>query len=259
MIRNPDTADQALNRRQLVVRRYPATKQELNVIEEIHPEDDMYLTGDLDAYFESGRSALECIDLAMRAAGKEDVSNVLDFASGFGRCLRTLSEAFPHAQFTACDLDRAAVDFCAQTFGARPIYSAYEPDEVSFDATYDLIWCGSFFTHLDARRFAGFLSLFESLLQNDGLFVFTVLGAGHERRVVKERQVERGEVQMFRSYDAEGYGYYNYPGQNFGDAMASPSWVTNQLDRLQNLRLVTYSTRRWHAYQDLVACVRTAT
>ena len=109
-------------RRSLEIPRFHETPERLNVIEEIHPDDDMYHAG-LDAYFESGRSALRCIQLAMLAAGKTSITNALDFPSGFGRSLRTLTEAFPDATFTACDLTRAGVDFCARTFGATPIYS----------------------------------------------------------------------------------------------------------------------------------------
>jgi hypothetical protein len=142
-------------------------------------------------------------------------------------------------------------------FGARPLYSHEEPDQVVFDETYDLIWAGSFFTHLDERRFIGFLSVCESALEDDGLFIFTVHSAGHIESF-GYREVQEGEAQMLRSYEAEGYGYFQYPGQNYGDALASPAWVTKQLERLPRLRLLTYSIRGWHGYQDLIACVRTA-
>jgi len=238
------------------IHRFHVTTEQLSVVEEIHPDDDMFHAGP-HVYFESGQSALDCIQLAMLAAGKTSVSNVLDFPSGYGRSLRILTEAFPDAQFTACDLMREGVDFCARMFGARPIYSHEEPDQVSIDGTYDLVWAGSFFTHLDARRFAGFLSLFETLVEPGGLFIFTVHSAGHVESF-QYREVQEGEMEMLRSYEAEGYGYFNYPGQNYGDALASPAWVTKQLERVPSLRLLMYSIRGWHGYQDVVACMRAA-
>ena len=101
----------------------------------------------------------------------------------------------------------------------------------------------------------GFLSLFESLLEENGLLIFTAHSAGH-REALRQREMEEGEREMVRTYEAEGYGYYRYPGQEHGDAMASPAWLMSQLERLPTLRLVTYSVQGWHGYQDLVACVR---
>jgi hypothetical protein len=241
-------------RRPLEIRRFREASETLNVIAEIAPNDDMFHAG-TDSYFESGRSALDCIQLAMLAAGKSDVRNVLDFPSGHGRSLRTLAEAFPEADFTACDLDRDGVDFCARMFGAQPIYSHEDPAQVEIQAKYDLIWSGSFFTHLDAHRFSGFLSLFDSLLEPNGLFVFTVHSAGLIESL-RHRPTAPGEDEMLEAYEADGYGYYPYPGQNYGDALASPPWVTKQLEGLPGLRLVMYSIRAWHNYQDVVACVR---
>ena len=150
---------------------------------------------------------------------------------------------------------RDGVDFCAEKFGAAPVYSHEEPDQVAIDDRFDLIWSGSFFTHLDARRFPGFLSLFESLLEPGGMLIFTTHSAGHRAFLAQKEMVE-GEVAMLQSFEADGYGYFQYPGQNYGDAMASPAWVTKQLERFPSLRLITYSVRGWHTYQDVVACVK---
>src|SRR5436309_14349941 len=109
-------------------------------------------------YFEYGETAVRLIRLAMDATGTGQVPthNVLDFPSGHGRVLRTLKAAFPRARLTACDIDHDAVDFCAETFGAEPIYSDEDPRAIELPGQYDLIWCGSLFTHLDAPRRAGF-------------------------------------------------------------------------------------------------------
>jgi hypothetical protein len=68
------------------------------------------------------------------------------------------------------------VDFCADTFGAQPVYATVRPQDISFEDDFDLIWSGSLFTHLDTDRFVGFLKLFESCLTIEGLLVFTTNG-----------------------------------------------------------------------------------
>ena len=59
-----------------------------------------------------------------------DVKRILDLPCGHGRVLRYLSAAFPEAEITACDIMREGVDFCASTFGAIPVYSQDDPQQI---------------------------------------------------------------------------------------------------------------------------------
>jgi 2-polyprenyl-3-methyl-5-hydroxy-6-metoxy-1,4-benzoquinol methylase len=83
---------------------------------------------------------------------------------------------FPDAHLTACDLDRDAVDFCAAEFNARPVYSHEDIRCVSLDQCFDVIWCGSLFTHLDSQQWPDFLGFFAEHLSPDGVLVFTTHG-----------------------------------------------------------------------------------
>src|SRR3954467_990164 len=130
------------------------------VISAIAPGDGMYL-GDNRTYFRVGYSALRSIRLALALADKPDVANILDMACGHGRVLRMLKADFPRARLTACDINRGGVDFCAETFGATPVYSAERPEEIRLPGSFDLIWCGSLFTHFDRDRWPGFLDLLQ--------------------------------------------------------------------------------------------------
>ncbi len=79
--------------------------------------------------------------------------------SGHGRVLRALKAAFPGAHLTACGHRRDGVEFCARVLGATPIVSRENPAEIELEGPYDLIWCGSLLTHMDAARWPGFLDL----------------------------------------------------------------------------------------------------
>src|SRR5207302_10524500 len=102
-------------------------------------------------YFHFGLPTIRGIEDALRAAGRSGIARVLDFPSGYGRVLRFLVCRFSGACFTACDLDRQAVEFCSRTFGASPLYSKSDFREVEIDGEFDLIWCGSLLTHLDRQ------------------------------------------------------------------------------------------------------------
>jgi CBS domain-containing protein/SAM-dependent methyltransferase len=230
------------------------------LVEEISPDDEMYGRGGRASYLWTGVAALQPIKVALAAAGRESVENVLDFASGHGRVLRALKAEFPHAHLTACDLDRDAVDFCARTFGASPVYSHEDPARIEIDDRFDLIWCGSLFTHIDAPRWAGFLDLLGSLLSPGGVLVITTAG----RSVAAE--MREGEYRgltadlgrgLLEDFDRTGFGYRDYPGQSgYGLARCRPAWVCEQLERRTGFELLGYTERGWNRRQDTVACIR---
>src|SRR5262245_38284150 len=114
-------------------------------------EGDEMFTGDLESYLSVTYSAIAQIGHAMTACGITSFERVLDLPCGHGRAMRGLRAAFPEAELTACDVNREGVDFCAERFGAVPVYSDPDPERIPLEGTYDLIWVGSLLTHLDAE------------------------------------------------------------------------------------------------------------
>jgi len=231
-----------------------------NLIREISPNDAMYAGNDRH-YFSVGQSALKAIELALKAAGKEEVNKILDLPCGHGRVLRTLKSAFPKAQLTACDLDKDGVDFCARVFDATAVYSKQQPEQIKIDSNFDLIWSGSLLTHLSAPSWTGFLKLFNALLNPGGVLVFTTQGR-RPVQLIRENQYTYGLEpnqlpRLLNDYEQKGFGYLDYPDSNdYGISLASPAWVCSQLEHLPSLRLLLYSEMPWDNHQDVVACVR---
>jgi CBS domain-containing protein/SAM-dependent methyltransferase len=229
------------------------------LIEEISEADTQYARGRA-SYFWNGAAALRPIRAAFAAAGRESMNSVLDFASGHGRVLRVLKAAFPHARLTACDLDRDAVDFCARTFGASPVYSHEDPAQIRIDDRFDLIWCCSLFTHIDAPRWPGFLDLFSSLLAPGGVLVFTTHGrtVAAQWRGGKDRSLTADLAHgLLEDFDRSGFGYRDYPGYTeYGLSCSRPSWVCERVERTAGIALLGFTERGW-SRQDTVACIRT--
>jgi SAM-dependent methyltransferase len=245
------------------------------VIEEISARDHMFNTG-WSHYFLIAWGALDCIRRAMHCAYKSSADSILDLPSGHGRVLRMLKAEFPHAKLTASDIDRDAVDFCAETFGAVPIYSTADPSQLEIEDRFDLIWSGSLLTHLDQKEWIAFLDLFEALLVENGLLVFTT----HGRRIIERLQDPEdrwvyAETQdqvdtMLSGYARDGFGFFNYsfpegeleklslPEQGFGTSLSSPSWVCAQIERRPSLEIVAFMEGRWGA-QDVIACTKKPT
>jgi SAM-dependent methyltransferase len=224
------------------------------VVETVSPEDTMLRdTGEM--YFPLGALALRKIRLAMLAGRCWGAQSILDFGCGYGRVLRYLAAGFPRAELAACDLDRGGVDFCADTFGATPIYGSYDPAEIEVGETFDLIWCGSVFTHLDAPRWNGFLDLLTPLLRPRGLLVFTTTGHGYLESVRRGDGGNWFPLEQAGDFPTAGFAYAEYPHiPGYGQFLCSVPWALEKLERLP-LRVVMATEDCW-AHQDVIACVR---
>jgi CBS domain-containing protein/SAM-dependent methyltransferase len=228
---------------------------------EISPTDSMY-AGSRGAYIVAGVSAFKCVRQALRSMNKSNPGRILDLPSGAGRVLRVLKAAFPEAHLTACDLDREGVDFCFRALGAEPVYSNSDPTKVELAGNYDLIWCGSLFTHLAATRWPDFLELLGTSLAPEGLLLFTTHGR-HTPASLRQMGVPEADVpKMLADFDRGGFGYSESPydlEQDWGLTIASPEWIRSQTERVPTLHYVEHAELAWHPpspRQDVVTCVR---
>ena len=231
-----------------------------HVVDEISPNDVMHRS-DPHRYFLLGRLAMETIERFRALSGSAPTKTVLDLPSGHGRGFRFLRAAFPNAAIAACDVDRDAVDFCARSIDARPIYSTVDVRAIPLQETYDLIWCGSLFTHIHAEQWRALLQLFSEHLSDSGLLVFTSHGRTHADRLRSKRTnlglSDWAARAVVSDYDRFGFGYQNYAGkEGYGISLSSPSWVSSQIAETRGLRLIAYSEQGWAESQDAVACVR---
>jgi hypothetical protein len=158
-------------------------------------------------------------------------------------------------------LDPDAVDFCVKTFGATPVYSRDNPDQVRMLGQFDLVWVGSLFTHLDRYRWAHFFKLFQSVLSPDGILVFTTHG-----RCVVERLNIRSFMYglspelvhgILTDYEHTGFGYRDYPDKTmYGISVSSPSCVCAELEMFPIFQIIKYTEQGWNQHQDVIACRR---
>jgi SAM-dependent methyltransferase len=225
---------------------------------EISMEDRMF-TGNPRQYLKVGRSAMRCIESAMQAVNMthDKVQRVLDLPSGHGRVLRHLKNGFPKAEITACDLERVAVDYCAEKFGVRPIYSTAEVPKVPLEGKYDLIWSGSLLTHVPLKQCEEFVELFRSFAAAGGLVIFTMIGRFVRSGLVPRDGAlgldEKGIVKVLKQYDKAGAGYAPYPEQSgYGATLAHPTWVLANLCKAEDLKLVMYHEQGWADRQDAI-------
>ena len=225
----------------------------------ISPRDAMH-GGAGRHYFSVGLSGLRCVEAAIEAAGVEQATTVLDLPCGHGRVLRWLRARFPAARVTVSDLDRDGVDFCARTFDARPVYSRTDLDALDLGDRFDLIWCGSLATHLDAAAVGALLTLFERHLADGGVAVVTTHGARTAERLGAADPIyamdSAATGALLRAYETDGFGYADYPGEaGYGVSLNTPEWMRSAA-AAAGLREVLFLEHGWDDHQDVFALVR---
>jgi SAM-dependent methyltransferase len=230
----------------------------------ISSKDAMLFGRDVGQYFTAGVSALSCIDEALQQAGNTTVNEILDMPSGYGRVLRLLASRFPKARITACDVIPDAIRFCAETFGATAAPSSSNFAELSFSTKFDLIWCGSLVTHLDADRTRALFRFFAKYLRAEGLLVLTTHGDyvptifdGNNNFGVNSAEVP----ELLKAFHEQGYGYdddpagYGYPG--YGFSLTARTWMIEEALEV-GLKEVYFCAHGWDSFQDVFGFVKTS-
>lgn len=226
----------------------------------IHEDDLMYQSGE-SWYFSVGYSGLLCVLHGLAQCRLSAVASILDLPCGHGRVARHLRAAFPEAEMAFCDLSRSGVDFCAEAFGGTRIYSQTDLANVEFPSSYDVIWIGSLFTHVDRRRTAAWLQHLVNFLNQDGILLATF----HGRWSIEVHDIhplispEKWEI-ILKGHEKAGYGYADYGApypDNYGISLCKASTLVEIASRIEGIRLLGYTERGWADNHDVMVLGRT--
>ncbi|HEY9219285.1 MAG TPA: class I SAM-dependent methyltransferase [Phenylobacterium sp.] len=205
--------------------------------------DEMFFKAILPNYeFDPGIAAFKFTESTLRLldayrqivdqafGGFDRLGSVLDFASGYGRLTRALTQKLSPEQIWVADIYREAIDYQRATFGVNGVYSAKSPAGLQHDRTHDLVFVGSMFSHLPAELFHAWLARLYALVAPNGVLAFTV----HDETFLPPgEEMDASGIRYFRfsesgSLDADIYGMSYVTEAFVGDAIArlpgAPSW-----------------------------------
>jgi SAM-dependent methyltransferase len=240
----------------------------LNVDRTLAPRDGM-VAKDADAtlteqYFDLGRRALELIHFSSVLCDKPHYPDILDLPCGHGRVLRWLRAHYGYAKITACDLDRDGVDFCAQQFGAQPVYSLPDLHQLPFNTQFDLIWVGSLVTHLRRDRWLATFDCLVKWTRECGVIILTTQGRTVSSLLARGRRNVAENIDkpaLLEEYARTGFAYQRYFESNaeedYGLALSSPEWVMRTLQRYPDIIVRAYLEEAW-GMQDVIILYKKA-
>jgi SAM-dependent methyltransferase len=222
----------------------------------LHNADSMYVPGAGERYLAVGLSAARCIHDALSASPRTSVRSILDFPSGSGRVLRYLRVQFRDASIVAGEIDPAALQFCATTFGVSVVRSQPDIEQLILPTGFDLIWSGSLLTHLDGARGFALLRAFCRALAIDGVCVFSTHGRlsevwMRERRFTYDL-TEDAQKAVLDGFEQHGYGYGEYRGSpGYGVSIASEERMTAMALAAGPWCKLGFVERGWDNHQDV--------
>jgi SAM-dependent methyltransferase len=129
------------------------------------------------AWVQSGKDDLEIMRRILRASGFaiEEAGKILEFGVAGGRLIRHLQNLTPKTEIWGVDFWASAIRWCQEHL-SPPFYFATTsavPHLPFSDQSFDLIYAGSVFTHLDDLVEAWFLEL-QRVLRRGGRLYFTI-------------------------------------------------------------------------------------
>ncbi|MBW1779691.1 MAG: class I SAM-dependent methyltransferase [Deltaproteobacteria bacterium] len=229
-----------------------------NVSLKVHAADTMYV-GNAFHYLSVGLSACRCIrEVLGRFPKKHTVDSVLDFPSGYGRVLRFLRIMFANSDITAADIDSTALNFCGHSFSVTTLPSKKTLTDMSLHRRFDLIWCGSLFTHIDEQAARNLLQLFHDHLSDTGICMFTTHGQSSIDWVLGKQLTygltEDAQQKIIQEFQSNGYGYADYPNSSeYGISMVSHQRMRELAERIGRWKETAFLEHAWDNHHDVYA------
>jgi SAM-dependent methyltransferase len=229
----------------------------------IHPQDEMYQFALLNQktpeqaalrYYFNGKRIFEAISQVIQwhFGSFDAVDSFLDFASGYGRFTRFLTQAISPEKVWISEIHPAAVAFQAEQFGVQGIPSHPQPDRFHCHQQFDGILACSLFSHLPEKTFSLWMKKLYDLLTPNGILMFSV----HDRSLLPpDAAIAANEILFIPesesdSLDVNDYGT-TYVGEDFVrqvviqvcDDQAKIDRIPKGICRYQDLYLVTKKIR----------------
>jgi SAM-dependent methyltransferase len=171
-----------------------------------------------------GRAARAAIGAAVGTEWDWRGKRVLDFGAGVGRTLRHFADELDVAEFHACDIDAPSVAWMNEHLrGVQAFTNGELPPLDRPDATFDLVFSVSVFTHL-LEAWTEWLLELRRVIKPGGLLVISFMG------------VRESESLAGIPWDEDRVGMFAFAAGQSWDAggpmvMHSPWWIREHWGR----------------------------
>ena len=151
--------------------------------------------------------------------------------------------------------------------GAETVLSKANPDELNFGQKFDLIFCGSLFTHLPEKTFRSLLKKLSESLSDTGIAIITLHGR-YSEHIQKNKPdgwnylADHDFGDMNLEAEKFGFGYRDYDAAvrdklfgkqpSYGISFSRPMFTMGLVEEDYSIRILGYIERGWHNHQDVL-------
>lgn len=202
-------------------------------------------TADADWFLRSGRAAYDAIASNVPL---DEVTDVLDFGCGCGRVLRYWNSR--RGTIAGSDRDAGAVAWCARHLPfAHVERNALAPPLRYEDASFDLVYALSVFTHLTEELQTAWRDELRRVIRPGGRLLLTTHGRSYVPRLepAERERFERGELVV---------RWGDLPGSNLCSAYHPERYLRETLANGFELETLDPEGARGNPTQDLVVVRR---
>lgn len=205
------------------------------------------------SYEEMGRVLAGAIIECLRNAHvNPEHRDVLDFACGPGRVIRDFHARVPSARLTGSDIDAEAIAWAQANLGDIAAFhlNGIKPPTGFADASFDIVYCISLFTHLDETLQDIWLAELAHLLRPGGVLLTTVHGrAASAPCTERERALLERNGIVFR-VDRKGRFKLDGLPDSYQTTYHTRAYIERHWKRYFEIR--TYLEGGVHGHQDIV-------
>lgn len=209
------------------------------------------------SYEEMGRILAGAIVDCLRDSHVElEHRDVLDFACGPGRVIRDFHAQVPSARLQGSDIDAQAIAWAQANLGDIAAFhlNGSTPPTGFHDASFDVIYCISLFTHLDEASQDAWLAELARMLRPNGALLTTVHGrAASAPCSERERALLKRDGIMFR-VDRKGRFKLDGLPDFYQTTYHTRAYVEHHWTRHFDMR--AYREGGIHGHQDIVLLSR---
>jgi 2-polyprenyl-3-methyl-5-hydroxy-6-metoxy-1,4-benzoquinol methylase len=233
--------------------------QDLKVSPEVHPEDLLFQycinhpefkSEELavNYYFSDGANSTKMLSILLTeiCGYGQDQIRLLEFASGFGCITRHLKQTIPFCDVTACDIHPEAIRFIRDQLAVDAVLSSNQPDDLSMDHRYDVVFALSFFSHMPNRSFNSWLRRLSTLVDRGGFLIFTTHGLVSKQKYFNTCKFDKSGF-YFDSISEQ----QDLDGTEYGTAVVKPQYVFERLFQIPDLTLKYFQEAYWWGHQDV--------
>jgi len=201
-------------------------------------------SGGLNGFLEGGFQAMKVVVRSLEARGVDfkDLRRVLDFGCGCGRTLRLLQRYAATTELHGCDIDKDAIAWTQANLPWVQTYVSTPTPPIRYrDATFDLVYSISIFSHLTEPGHLAWIAELRRVVASNGHVILTTHGPSAIKRIrgdavacsnvgLTTNAVEVAEQQLSKT----GYAFCHQPGVAHDESQYGMTFLTRE-----------YAERHW--------------